>query len=55
MRELTGPRYVGREGLERYVHDLAQVLDGLEGELEELVEIAPDVVRSKVRVRPAAR
>jgi ketosteroid isomerase-like protein len=51
MRELTGMRYVGREGLERYAHDLAQVLEGLEGELEEIVEVAPDVVRSRVRLR----
>ena len=55
MRELTGARYIGREGLERYVHDLGQVLDGLEGELEELVEIAPDVVRSRVRVRASGK
>ena len=55
MRELTGARYVGCEGLGRYVHDLAQVLDGLEGELEELVEVAPDVVRSKVRMRASGK
>jgi ketosteroid isomerase-like protein len=49
-RELTGSRYVGRHGLEQYVHDVGQVLTDLTGELEELTEIAPDVVRSRVRV-----
>jgi ketosteroid isomerase-like protein len=55
MRELTGSHYVGREGLAQYVRDIARVLDGIEGELEEVAEIAPDVVRSTVRVHAKAK
>lgn len=50
MREMTGARYVGRHGIEQYVHDLGQVLTDLRGELEEITEIAPGVVRSRVRM-----
>ena len=48
MREMTGSRYVGRHGLEQYVHDVGQVLSDLHGELEEVTEVAPNVVRSRV-------
>jgi ketosteroid isomerase-like protein len=51
VRELTGIRYSGRHGIERYAHDIGQVLGDLHGELEEIVEIAPDVVRARVRMR----
>jgi len=51
LREMTGARYVGRHGLEQYVHDVGHVLTDLHGELEELTEVAPDVVRSRVRMR----
>jgi ketosteroid isomerase-like protein len=50
-RELTGMRYEGRHGFEQYVHDLDQVLEGLQGELEEVSEPSPNVVRSRVRMR----
>jgi ketosteroid isomerase-like protein len=50
MREMTGARYVGRQGLEQYAHDLGQVLTSLDGELEEIIEIAPDVLRATVRL-----
>jgi ketosteroid isomerase-like protein len=49
-RELTGARYVGREGLAQYVRDIARVITDLEGELEEITEIAPGVVRSTVQM-----
>jgi ketosteroid isomerase-like protein len=49
-RELTGTRCVGRHGIEQYVHDVGQVLTDLQGDLEELTEIAPDVGRSRVRM-----
>ena len=55
MRELTDSRYIGREGLTQYVKDIAQVLADLEGELEEIDEIAPDVVRSTVRIHATAK
>jgi ketosteroid isomerase-like protein len=55
VREMTSSRYVGRHGLEQYVHDLGQVLTDLHGELEELTEVAPDVVRSRVRVHGHGR
>ena len=50
IRELTGTRYVGRAGFEQYSYDVNQVLDGLRGEVEELVEISPDVVRVRARM-----
>ena len=49
-REMTGTRYVGRHGIEQYAHDIGQVLSDLRGELEEIVEITPDVVRGRVRM-----
>ena len=51
MRELTEAHYVGREGVAQYVKDIGQVLADLEGELEEVTEIAPGVVRSTVRIQ----
>ena len=50
MRELTGSHYVGREGLAQYVRDIGGVLADLEGELDEIAEIAPGVVRSTVQI-----
>jgi ketosteroid isomerase-like protein len=50
-RELTGMRYGGRHGFEQYVHDLDQVLGDLRGDVEELTEISPAVVRSRVRMQ----
>jgi ketosteroid isomerase-like protein len=50
-RELTGARYVGRHGLEQYAYDVGQVLEDLRGELEELVEVNPVVVRARVRMQ----
>jgi ketosteroid isomerase-like protein len=55
MREMTGARYVGREGLEQYIHDLGQVLKELHGELEEIAEIGPDVVRTRVRIHAESK
>jgi ketosteroid isomerase-like protein len=55
MRELTGAHYIGREGLANYVRDIGRVLADLEGELEEVTEIAPDVVRSRVRIHATAK
>jgi ketosteroid isomerase-like protein len=49
-REMTGSRYVGRLGIEQYAHDIGQVLSDLHGGLEEVVEIAPDVARARVRM-----
>jgi ketosteroid isomerase-like protein len=54
-REMTGMRYVGRHGIEQYVHDVGQVLADLHGELQEVTEIAPDVVRSRVWIRGRAK
>jgi ketosteroid isomerase-like protein len=55
MRELTGSHYIGREGLAQYVRDIGSVLADLEGELEEIAEISPGVVRSRVRVHAKAK
>ncbi|HEX2467305.1 MAG TPA: nuclear transport factor 2 family protein [Solirubrobacterales bacterium] len=55
MREMTGSRYVGRHGIEQYVHDLGHVLTDLRGEVEEVTEVAPDVVRSRVRIHGQGR
>jgi ketosteroid isomerase-like protein len=51
VRELTGMRYSGRHGIEEYAHDIGHVLGDLTGELEEIAEITPDVVRARVRMR----
>ena len=51
IRELTGTRYVGRAGFEQYSYDVNQVLDDLRGEVEELVEVSPDVVRVRARMQ----
>jgi ketosteroid isomerase-like protein len=51
VRELTGMRYAGRHGIEQYAHDIGQVLGDLHGELEEIVEVTPEVVRARVRMR----
>jgi ketosteroid isomerase-like protein len=51
VRELTGMRYAGRHGIEQYAHDIGHVLGDLHGELEEIVEVTPDVVRARVRMR----
>jgi ketosteroid isomerase-like protein len=51
VRELTGSRYIGRIGLEQYAYDVNQVLGDLTGELEDLVELTPEVARATVRMR----
>jgi ketosteroid isomerase-like protein len=51
VRELTGMRYAGRHGIEQYAHDIGQVLGDLHGELEEIVEVTPEVVRARVQMR----
>jgi ketosteroid isomerase-like protein len=50
-RELTGTRYVGRPGFEQYSYDVNQVLEDLRGEVEELVEVSPEVVRVRARMQ----
>ena len=55
MRELTSGHYVGREGLAQYVRDIGRVLSDLEGKLDEVTEIAPNVVRSTVRIHAKAK
>jgi ketosteroid isomerase-like protein len=50
-RELTGTRYVGRPGFEQYSYDVSQVLSDLRGEVEELAEVSPDVVRVRARMQ----
>lgn len=54
-REMTGMQYVGRHGIEQYLHDVGQVLADPHGELQEVTEIAPDVVRSRVWIRGHAK
>jgi ketosteroid isomerase-like protein len=51
VRELTGMRYSGRHGIEQYAHDIGQVLGDLHGELEEVVEVSPDVAGARVSMR----
>jgi ketosteroid isomerase-like protein len=51
IRELTGTRYVGKAGFEQYSYDVNQVLGDLRGEVEELVEVSPEVVRVRARMR----
>jgi ketosteroid isomerase-like protein len=55
MRELTAPRYAGREGVSQYVRDVGNVLTDLRTEIEEIEEIAPDVIRAKVHMRGHGR
>ncbi|MEK6251118.1 MAG: nuclear transport factor 2 family protein [Actinomycetota bacterium] len=50
ITEVMGARYVGREGFERYIADVEETLSDIHGELEEVTEIAPDVVHSRVRM-----
>ena len=50
MRELTLPRYVGREGIAQYVRDVSTVLKDLKSKVEEIEEIAPDVYRVRVHM-----
>jgi ketosteroid isomerase-like protein len=50
VSQVTGVCYVGREGFERYVADVEEALRRVRGELEEVVEIAPDAVRSRARM-----
>ncbi|MGH2980524.1 MAG: nuclear transport factor 2 family protein [Solirubrobacterales bacterium] len=49
VAELSGTRYRGWEGFEQYISDIEEVLGNTSGELEEVTEISPDVIRSKVR------
>jgi ketosteroid isomerase-like protein len=50
MRELTAPRYVGREGIAQYVRDVGTVLRDLKSEVEEIEQIAPDIYRVRVHM-----
>jgi ketosteroid isomerase-like protein len=50
-RELTGTHYVGRPGFEQYSYDVNQVLGDLRGEVEELIEVSPEVVRVRARMQ----
>jgi ketosteroid isomerase-like protein len=55
IRELTGTRYAGRPGFEQYSYDVNQVLDELRGEVEEMAEVSPDVVRVRARMQAAGK
>jgi ketosteroid isomerase-like protein len=54
-RELTGTQYVGKPGFEQYSYDVNQVLGDLRGEVEELAEVSPDVVRVRARMQAAGK
>jgi ketosteroid isomerase-like protein len=48
ITEVTGARVIGREQFERHVADLLQAFDEIRADLQEVAEVAPDVVRSTV-------
>jgi ketosteroid isomerase-like protein len=50
IAEVTGARLIGREQFEQHIADLLDAFDEIRADLEEVVEIAPDVVRSTVWV-----
>jgi ketosteroid isomerase-like protein len=50
MRELTAPRYTGRDGIAQYVRDVGTVLKDLKSEVEEIEELTPDVFRVRVHM-----
>ena len=51
ITEVTGAGYVGRAGFERYVADVQEILGDVRAQLQEVSEIAPDVVRTRTSVR----
>jgi ketosteroid isomerase-like protein len=50
VTEVTGARYVGRAGFDRYVADVQELLGDVRARLQEATEIAPDVVRGTISV-----
>jgi ketosteroid isomerase-like protein len=48
VAEMSGAHYVGREAFERHIADRVDTFDEIHAEPREVVEIAPDVVRSRV-------
>jgi ketosteroid isomerase-like protein len=50
ITEFAGVALVGREQFEQHVADLRDAFDEIRADLEEVVELAPDVVRSNVWV-----
>ncbi len=49
ISQVSGERYVGRQGFERYVADVEESLRDTGCEIQEVAEIAPGVIRSRVR------
>jgi ketosteroid isomerase-like protein len=47
---VAGAHVIGREHFERHVADLLEAFDEIRADLQEVVEVAPDVVRSAVRI-----
>ena len=45
------PGTCGQPGFEQYSYDVTQVLGDLRGEVEELAEVSPDVVRVRARMQ----
>jgi ketosteroid isomerase-like protein len=50
ITEVTGARYVGREGHKEYVADVQESLGDIRAELQEVTEIAPDAVCARARM-----
>jgi ketosteroid isomerase-like protein len=50
IAEMRGEAYIGRPGLERHLADLAETFDEIRATPVEIVEIAPQVVRSRMRI-----
>ncbi|MEK6273510.1 MAG: nuclear transport factor 2 family protein [Actinomycetota bacterium] len=50
VTEITGARYIGRDGFEQYVADVQESLGDVRAELQKVTEIAPDAVRVRARV-----
>ena len=47
---VAGAHVIGREHFERHVADLLEAFDEIRADLQEVVEVAPDVFRSAVRI-----
>jgi len=50
VAEMKGGSFVGREGFERHVADLEEIFDEIGAVVEQITEIAPDVILSRVRI-----
>jgi ketosteroid isomerase-like protein len=50
IAEMRGVTYVGRAGLELHLADLTEAFDEIRATPVEIVEIAPQVVRSRMRI-----